>query len=168
MQWEGQDLQTQLFSPNGPAQEVPVRNHLCPELLINHFKIFISLSSPCFLFSVGLGLFFKLLFSAFFPLQDLLTSALLSDDGHKTYHLSRRGMDSPLQVCFSWHSCACTSILHVIRLNVQLIILPSFLPGQQQLNSWEPEKCGKTEEHVFASEQSHKYLNTYSTRTLVM
>lgn len=25
MQWEGQDLNAQLFSPNGPAQEVPVR-----------------------------------------------------------------------------------------------------------------------------------------------
>lgn len=50
----------------------------------------------------------------------------------------------------------------------KLIILAFFFPGQQQLNSWEPEKCGKTEEHVFASEQSHKYLNTYSTRTLVM
>ena len=24
MQWEGQDLHTQLFSPTGPAQEVPV------------------------------------------------------------------------------------------------------------------------------------------------
>ncbi|XP_075900728.1 transcriptional activator Myb isoform X2 [Nelusetta ayraudi] len=88
MQWEGQELQTQLFSPNGAAQEVP----------------------------------------------DLLTSALLSEDGHKaTYHLSRRGVDSPLQ-----------------------------------LGSWEQEKCGKTEEHIFAAEQSHKYLNTYSTRTLVM
>uniref|UniRef100_A0A8D0D332 Transcriptional activator Myb n=1 Tax=Sander lucioperca TaxID=283035 RepID=A0A8D0D332_SANLU len=86
MQWEGQDLHTQLFSPNGPAQEVP----------------------------------------------DLLTSSLLSEDGHKTYHLPRRGMASPLQV------------------------------------SWEQVTCGKTEEHVLASEQSHKYINTYPTRTLVM
>ncbi|XP_038583224.1 transcriptional activator Myb isoform X2 [Micropterus salmoides] len=89
MQWEGQDLHTQLFSPNGPAQEVP----------------------------------------------DLVTSSLLSEDGHKTYHLSRRGMGSPLQ---------------------------------QQLSSWEQVTCGKTEEIVLASEQSHKYINTYSTRTLVM
>ncbi|XP_038583225.1 transcriptional activator Myb isoform X3 [Micropterus salmoides] len=88
MQWEGQDLHTQLFSPNGPAQEVP----------------------------------------------DLVTSSLLSEDGHKTYHLSRRGMGSPLQ----------------------------------QLSSWEQVTCGKTEEIVLASEQSHKYINTYSTRTLVM
>ncbi|XP_044023982.1 transcriptional activator Myb isoform X1 [Siniperca chuatsi] len=87
MQWEGQDLHTQLFSPNGPAQEVP----------------------------------------------DLLTSSLLSEDGHKTYHLPRRGMGSPLQ-----------------------------------LSSWEQVTCGKTEEHVLASEQSHKYINTYPTRTLVM
>lgn len=168
MQWEGQDLQTQLFSPNGHAQEVPVRNHFLPKLLINNFKIFISLSPFRFLFSVGL-LFLRFCFPHFL-LQDLLTSALLSDDGHKTYHLSRRDMDSPLQVCFSCHSCICTSILHVIKLNVRdrLTILAFFLPGQQQLNSWEPEKCGKTEEHVFASEQSHKYLNTYSTRTLVM
>ncbi|XP_078130862.1 transcriptional activator Myb isoform X3 [Sander vitreus] len=88
MQWEGQDLHTQLFSPNGPAQEVP----------------------------------------------DLVTSSLLSEDGHKTYHLPRRGMASPLQ----------------------------------QLSSWEQVTCGKTEEHVLASEQSHKYINTYPTRTLVM
>uniref|UniRef100_A0A7N6AXZ6 Transcriptional activator Myb n=1 Tax=Anabas testudineus TaxID=64144 RepID=A0A7N6AXZ6_ANATE len=87
MQWEGQDLHTQLFSPNGPAQEVP----------------------------------------------DLLTSSLLSEDGHKTY-VSHRGMGSPLQ----------------------------------QLNSWEQVTCGKTEEHVLASEPSHKYINTYPTRTLVM
>lgn len=87
MQWEGQDLHTQLFSPNGPAQEVP----------------------------------------------DLLTSSLLSEDGLKAYHLARRGMGSPLQ-----------------------------------LSSWEQATCGKTEEHVLASEQSHKYINTYSTRTLVM
>ncbi|XP_049446549.1 transcriptional activator Myb isoform X2 [Epinephelus fuscoguttatus] len=87
MQWEGQDLHTQLFSPNGPAQEVP----------------------------------------------DLLTSSLLSEDGHKIYHLPHRGMGSPLQ-----------------------------------LSSWEQVTCGKTEEHVLASEQSHKYINTYPTRTLVM
>ncbi|XP_059212457.1 transcriptional activator Myb isoform X1 [Centropristis striata] len=89
MQWEGQDLHTQLFSPNGPAQEVP----------------------------------------------DLLTSSLLSEDGHKAYHVPRRGMGSPLQ---------------------------------QQLSSWEQVTCGKTEEHVLASEQSHKYISTYPTRTLVM
>ncbi|KAK2856317.1 hypothetical protein Q5P01_005052 [Channa striata] len=88
MQWEGQDLHAQLFSPNAPAQEVP----------------------------------------------DLLTSSLLSDDGHKTFHIPRRGMGSPLQ----------------------------------QLSSWEQVTCGKTEEHVLASEQSHKYINTYPTRTLVM
>ncbi|KAK5853054.1 hypothetical protein PBY51_006876 [Eleginops maclovinus] len=87
MQWEGQELHTQLFSPSGPAQEVP----------------------------------------------DLLTSSMLSDDGHK-YHHPRRGMGSPLQ----------------------------------QLSPWEQGTCGKTEEHVLASEQSHKYINTYPTRTLVM
>ncbi|KAL3052611.1 hypothetical protein OYC64_005198 [Pagothenia borchgrevinki] len=87
MQWEGQELHTQLFSPSGPAQEVP----------------------------------------------DLLTSSMLSDDGHKAYHHPRRGMGSPLQ-----------------------------------LSPWEQVTCGKTEEHVLASEQSHKYINTYPTRTLVM
>ncbi|XP_040920818.1 transcriptional activator Myb isoform X1 [Toxotes jaculatrix] len=86
MQWEAQELHTQLFSPNGPAQEVP----------------------------------------------DLLTSSLLSEDGHKTY-FPRRAMGSPLQ-----------------------------------LSTWEQATCGKTEEHVLASEQSHKYINTYPTRTLVM
>ncbi|XP_034555488.1 transcriptional activator Myb isoform X2 [Notolabrus celidotus] len=88
MQWEGQDLHTQLFSPSGPAQEVP----------------------------------------------DLLTSSILSEDGHKAYHSSHRGIGSPLQ----------------------------------QLSSWEHVTCGKTEEHMLGSEQSHKYINTYSTRTLVM
>ncbi|XP_075315436.1 transcriptional activator Myb isoform X2 [Odontesthes bonariensis] len=88
VQWEGQELNTQLFSPNGPSQEVP----------------------------------------------DLLSSSLLSEDGHKTYHLPHRGMNSPLQ----------------------------------QLSSWEQVTCGKTEEHILASEQSHKYINTFSTRTLVM
>ncbi|XP_072218084.1 transcriptional activator Myb isoform X3 [Leuresthes tenuis] len=88
VQWEGQELNTQLFSPNGPAQEVP----------------------------------------------DLLSSSLLSEDGHKSYHLPHRGMNSPLQ----------------------------------QLSSWEQATCGKTEEHILASEQSHKHINTFSTRTLVM
>ncbi|XP_056284191.1 transcriptional activator Myb isoform X2 [Pseudoliparis swirei] len=87
MQWDGQELHTQLFSPSGPAQEVP----------------------------------------------DLLTSSLLREDGHKNYHLPRRGMGSPLQ-----------------------------------LSSWEQVTCGKTEEHALASEQSHKYINTYPTRTLVV
>ncbi|KAM9782635.1 transcriptional activator Myb [Neosynchiropus ocellatus] len=89
MQWEGQDLHTQLFSPNGPAQEVP----------------------------------------------DMLASSLLSEDGHKTFHhLPHRTMSSPLQ----------------------------------QLSSWEQVTCGKTEEHVLESEQSHSYMNTYTARTLVM
>ncbi|XP_029903749.1 transcriptional activator Myb isoform X2 [Myripristis murdjan] len=87
MQWEGQDLQAQLFSPTGPAQEVP----------------------------------------------DLLTSSVLSEHGHKVYHLPHRAIASPLQ-----------------------------------LNSWEQVTCEKTEEQVLASEQSHKYINTYPTRTLVI
>ncbi|MEQ2162280.1 hypothetical protein GOODEAATRI_018130 [Goodea atripinnis] len=37
-----------------------------------------------------------------------------------------------------------------------------------QLSSWEQATCGKTEEHSLASEQNHKYINTYPTRTLVM
>ncbi|XP_008295230.1 transcriptional activator Myb [Stegastes partitus] len=61
MQWEGQDLHTQLFSPNGPAQEVP----------------------------------------------DLLTSSLLSDDGHKSYHLPHRGVSSPPQPLSSWEQATC-------------------------------------------------------------
>lgn len=84
MQWEGQDLHAQLFSPNGAPQEVP----------------------------------------------DLLTSSLLTEDGHK-YHLPHRGVSSPVQ-----------------------------------LSSWEQATCGKTEDHLLASEQ--KYINTYPTRTLVM
>ncbi|XP_056150887.1 transcriptional activator Myb [Lampris incognitus] len=61
MQWEGQDLHTQLFSPTGPAQEVP----------------------------------------------DLLTSSVLSEDGHKAYHLPHRHMGSPLQQLSSWEQITC-------------------------------------------------------------
>uniref|UniRef100_H3DFW9 Transcriptional activator Myb n=1 Tax=Tetraodon nigroviridis TaxID=99883 RepID=H3DFW9_TETNG len=89
MQWEGQELHTQLFSPSGSAQEVP----------------------------------------------ELLTSSLLSDSGHKAFHLPHRGLHSPLQVCSP---------------------------------SWEEVTCVKAEEQVLATEQSHKYLNTYPSRTLVM
>uniref|UniRef100_A0A8C8DGM7 Transcriptional activator Myb n=1 Tax=Oryzias sinensis TaxID=183150 RepID=A0A8C8DGM7_9TELE len=89
MQWEGQDLNAQLFSPNGPAQE------------------------------------------------DLLTSSLLNEDGHKTYHLPRKGMNSPLQVC-----------ARLIATSINI--------------------CIGSEEHIMASEQSHKYINTYPARTLVM
>lgn len=60
MQWEGQDLHTQLFSPTGPPQEVP----------------------------------------------DMLTSALLNEEGHKSYHLSHRQTDSPLQQLSSWEHVA--------------------------------------------------------------
>lgn len=61
MQWEGQDLHTQLFSPNRPPQEVP----------------------------------------------DMLTSALLSEEGHKSYHLSQRQTESPLQQQLSsWEQVA--------------------------------------------------------------
>ncbi|XP_017282728.1 transcriptional activator Myb isoform X2 [Kryptolebias marmoratus] len=94
MQWEGQELSTQLFSPNPAAQEV----------------------------------------------SDLLTSSLLSEDGHKPFHVPHRGLNSPLQQ----------------------------QQQQQQLSSWEQATCGKTDEHILASEQSHKYINTYPTRTLVM
>lgn len=34
----------------------------------------------------------------YFTSQDLLTSSLLNDEGHKTYHVPHRGMHSPLQV----------------------------------------------------------------------
>ncbi|KAF7643360.1 hypothetical protein LDENG_00240740 [Lucifuga dentata] len=67
-------------------------------------------------------------------IPDLLTSSVLSEDGHKSYHLPRRVMGSPLQ----------------------------------QLSSWEQVTCGKTEDHILASEQNHKYMNTFPTRTLVM
>ncbi|CAL8393896.1 unnamed protein product [Arctogadus glacialis] len=88
MQWEGQDLHTQLFSPTGPPQEVP----------------------------------------------DMLTRSLLSDDGHKTYHLARRPVASPTQ----------------------------------QHSTWDQVTCGKMEEQSLASEHSHKYINPYPARTLVV
>lgn len=113
----------------------------------------------------------------FFSPQDLLTSALLSEDAHKAaYHLPRRGADSPLQVRSQLALTPFCSIFFRMGWGgektkkkkpdrffyVGLVSLP------QQLGSWEQEKCGKAEEHVLAAEQSHKYLNTYSTRTLVM
>lgn len=61
MQWEGQDLHTQLFSPTGPPQEVP----------------------------------------------DMLTSALLSEEGHKSYQLPHRPTGSPLQQLSSWEQVTC-------------------------------------------------------------
>ncbi|KAM6954037.1 transcriptional activator Myb [Aplochiton taeniatus] len=87
MQWEGQDLNTQLFSPTGHTQEVP----------------------------------------------DLLTCSALSDSAHKSYSLPCRPMGSPAK-----------------------------------MNAWEQVACGKTEDQILAAEQTHKYRNTYSSRTLVM
>ncbi|XP_048842501.1 transcriptional activator Myb isoform X2 [Brienomyrus brachyistius] len=37
-----------------------------------------------------------------------------------------------------------------------------------QMNAWEAVACGKTEDHLLVPEPSHKYINTFSTRTLVM
>ncbi|XP_023662405.1 transcriptional activator Myb [Paramormyrops kingsleyae] len=37
-----------------------------------------------------------------------------------------------------------------------------------QMNAWEAVPCGKTEDHLLVPEPSHKYINTFSTRTLVM
>lgn len=67
MQWEGQELHTQLFSPGGSAQEVPVSNILTLKLSSAddaNLKRLVSLSA-----------------------QDLLTSSVLSDSGHKGFHL---------------------------------------------------------------------------------
>lgn len=177
MQWEGQELQTQLFSPNGAAQEVPVSQEpstprtLCPCTAFPIEKKKKKLSPPRFLFSLGLSLGFAFS-SSLPPLQDLLTSALLSEDGHKaTYHLSRRGVDSPLQVCFNLPLPTYIQFISKKKpasQNSSFIFVSFRFCFPQQLGSWEQEKCGKTEEHIFAAEQSHKYLNTYSTRTLVM
>ncbi|CAL9692322.1 unnamed protein product [Knipowitschia caucasica] len=80
MQWEGQDLHTQLFSPTGPPQEVP----------------------------------------------DMLTSALLSEDVHKSYHLvSHRQTDSLLQQLSSWD--------HVANLKTED---PSLLPEHKYRNTF--------------------------------
>ncbi|KAM9779237.1 transcriptional activator Myb isoform X1 [Syngnathus typhle] len=61
MQWEAQELNTQLFSPNGPAQEVP----------------------------------------------DLVTSSLLSKDGHKGFLLPHRTSHSQLSPVNSWEQTTC-------------------------------------------------------------
>ncbi|XP_069034809.1 transcriptional activator Myb isoform X4 [Lepisosteus oculatus] len=38
----------------------------------------------------------------------------------------------------------------------------------QQLNAWEAVACGKTDDQMLVTEQAHKYINNFSTRTLVM
>lgn len=86
MQWDGQELNTQLFSPNGPAQEVPVSPTLEVVNERNH-KLEGFTPPP--------------LLPAFLPTtnQDLVTSSLLSEDGHKAYLLPHRTSHSQLPVC---------------------------------------------------------------------
>ncbi|XP_026887845.2 transcriptional activator Myb isoform X5 [Electrophorus electricus] len=93
LQWEGQNLHTQLFPSSGPAQNMP----------------------------------------------DLLTSSVLmlsgaekSEEGPKASQMPRRTLASPMQ----------------------------------HLSTW--ELCSKSEEQLLPSEASHKYLNTFCSRTLVM
>ncbi|XP_051853770.1 transcriptional activator Myb isoform X7 [Antechinus flavipes] len=92
--WEGQNLNTQLFTQASPMEDVP----------------------------------------------NLLTSSVLmmpvSEDDLKTFTVPRnRSLASPLQ--------------HLS-------------------NAWESVSCGKTEDQMMASDQGRKYINAFSTRTLVM
>uniref|UniRef100_A0A8B9KZ36 Transcriptional activator Myb n=1 Tax=Astyanax mexicanus TaxID=7994 RepID=A0A8B9KZ36_ASTMX len=41
-------------------------------------------------------------------------------------------------------------------------------PLQQHLSTWEQVLCGKSEDQLLPSEPTHKYLNSFSSRTLVM
>lgn len=47
MQWETQDLHTQLFSPNGAAQEVPVSAQLFKHLRFSCFGLLCCCSVDC-------------------------------------------------------------------------------------------------------------------------
>ncbi|XP_043859911.1 transcriptional activator Myb isoform X2 [Dromiciops gliroides] len=93
--WEGENLNTQLFTQASPMEDVP----------------------------------------------NLLTSSVLmmpvsEDDVLKTFTVPRnRSLASPLQ--------------HLS-------------------NAWESVSCGKTEDQMMASDQGRKYINAFSTRTLVM
>ncbi|XP_030642806.1 transcriptional activator Myb [Chanos chanos] len=95
LQWEGQELHTQLFQPSDPAHNVP----------------------------------------------DLLSSSVLmlpgaekSEVGHKSLNLPRRALGSPLQ-----------------------------------MSTWEQVLCAtKTEDQILTGETTHKYLNNFSSRALVM
>ncbi|XP_068933419.1 transcriptional activator Myb isoform X6 [Petaurus breviceps papuanus] len=93
--WEGENLNTQLFTQASPMEDVP----------------------------------------------NLLTSSVLmmpvsEDDVLKTFTVPRnRSLTSPLQ--------------HLS-------------------NAWESVSCGKTEDQMMASDQGRKYINAFSTRTLVM
>ncbi|XP_007484655.1 transcriptional activator Myb isoform X8 [Monodelphis domestica] len=93
--WEGENLNTQLFTQASPMEDVP----------------------------------------------NLLTSSVLmmpvsEDDVLKTFTVPRnRSLASPLQ--------------HIS-------------------NAWESVSCGKTEDQMMASDQGRKYINAFSTRTLVM
>lgn len=44
MQWEGQDLHAQLFSPNGPAQEVPVSTLLTSKFMFSNTGLYSDLN----------------------------------------------------------------------------------------------------------------------------
>ncbi|XP_005390550.1 PREDICTED: transcriptional activator Myb isoform X4 [Chinchilla lanigera] len=45
---------------------------------------------------------------------------------------------------------------------------PLVSPSQPCSGAWEPVSCGKTEDQMTASAQTHKYVNAFSARTLVM
>ncbi|XP_064864615.1 transcriptional activator Myb-like isoform X1 [Oncorhynchus nerka] len=84
------------------------------------------------------------LFSPSGPAQevpDLLTTSALNEDGHKPYHLPRRSLGSPLQQLNTWDQVACGKVEDQVA-------------------------CGKVEDKVLALE--HKYITSYSARTLVM
>ncbi|XP_064821098.1 transcriptional activator Myb-like [Oncorhynchus masou masou] len=72
---------------------------------------------------------------------DLLTTSALNGDGHKPYHLPRRSLGSPLQQLNTWDQVACGKVEDQVA-------------------------CGKVEDKVLALE--HKYITSYSARTLVM
>lgn len=144
MQWEGQELNTQLFSPSGSAQEVPVSNNLT--LNLSSTEDVTLVRTPCK------------------PASLCVSSGF----AHKLAAERQwtQGLPPPPQRSAQpTTGVYAAGILHVTS---GAGLRYSHRSDQQQLSSWEEVTCVKTEEQVLATEPSHKYLNTYPSRTLVM
>ncbi|XP_041106344.1 transcriptional activator Myb-like isoform X7 [Polyodon spathula] len=69
--------------------------------------------------------------------------------------------------------CPCERIRTFLQwegenLNTQLFTQGNSSEDAPELNTWEAVACGKTEDQMLVTEQARKYINPFSTRTLVM
>lgn len=146
MQWEGQELNTQLFSPSGSAQEVPVSNNLTLNLSSREDVTLVWTGCKPASFCISSGFAHK-----------------LAAERQWT-----QGLPPPPQRAAQPTTGVYTALISHITCGAGLRYSHTHHSDQQQLSSWEEVTCVKTEEQVLATEQSHKYLNAYPSRTLVM